>query len=137
MLVLISLQKFKHFLQENYVVQVEFRVILRNDILEDSGEFGKNRIVFLTEQLMCCVVYLQDDFRPQLQVLGDELLEEVDCVIRVLFVKEIPAFVLELDIDVPQHTQQQFLVKRKVILLDCEVINPREVSDLIQQYLAS
>lgn len=137
MLVLISLQKFKHFLQENYVVQVEFRVILCNDILEDSGEFGKNRIVFLTEQLMCCVVYLQDDFRPQLQVLGDELLEEVDCVIRVLFVKEIPAFVLELDIDVPQHTQQQFLVKRKVILLDCEVINPREVSDLIQQYLAS
>ena len=137
MFVLISLQKFKHFLQENYVVQVEFRVILCNDILEDSGEFGKNRIVFLTEQLMCCVVYLQDDFRPQLQVLGDELLEEVDCVIRVLFVKEIPAFVLELDIDVPQHTQQQFLVKRKVILLDCEVINPREVSDLIQQYLAS
>ena len=137
MLVLISLQKFKHFLQENYVVQVEFRVILCNDILEDSGEFGKNRIVFLTEQLMCCVVYLQDDFRPQLQVLGDELLEEVDCVVRVLLVKEVPAFVLELDIDVPQHTQQQFLVKRKVILLDCEVINPREVSDLIQQYLAS
>lgn len=53
---------------------------------------------------MSCIIDLQDNLRPQFQILRDELLEEVDRIIRVLLVQEVPAFVFELNVDVPQYT---------------------------------
>lgn len=106
LLVFISLQEFQHLLQKNYVVQVESRAILCDNILENTGKLGKDRIILLTEQFMCCIIDLQDNLWPQFQVFRDELLEEVDRIIGVLLVQEVPAFVFELNVDVPQHTQQ-------------------------------
>lgn len=103
-LVFVGLQELKYLFEENNVIEVEFRVILCDDILENTCELGKNGIVFLIEQLMGCIVDLQDNLRPHLQILRDKFLEEVDCIISVLFVEEVPAFVLKFDIDVPQHT---------------------------------
>lgn len=137
LLVFISFQELQHLLQENYVVQVESRAILGDNILENTGKLGKNRIIFFTEQFMCCIIDLQDNLWPQFQVLRDELLKEVNRIIRVLLVQEVPAFVFELNVDVPQYTQQQFLVKRKVILFNSEIIDPGEVRDLVEQYFSS
>lgn len=136
LLVFVCFQELKYLFEESYVVQVKPRAVLRNDILENTGKLGKNRVIFLTKQFMGCIVHLQDDFWPKLQIFRDKLLKEVNRIIRVFLVKKIFVFVLELDINIPQHTQQQFLVKSKIAALNCEVIDPWEVSDLIQQYLS-
>lgn len=66
-----------------------------------------------------CVVDFQDNFRPEFDILWEELLEKVDSIVSILLIEIISPLILQLLLNIVQHTKQQLLIQTEV--LPCHV----------------
>lgn len=108
--------------------------------LEDElvgGEKGCEERVFGEKEFVCCMVEVKDDFWPDREVFRNHFAEEIDRIIGVLFVESVAVLVLELWFDVACHTQQELLIKGKILFVNLQFSDSCVVSNFWKEYFSS
>ena len=89
--------------------------------------------VGLGKELVEGVIDLEDNLRPEVDVLGEEGAEEGDSVEGVLFVDVVEALVLEFVLDVAENLEEQLSVGGEVGGGELKLAKVGQVGDFVEE----
>lgn len=93
--------------------------------------------MFFGKEFKTNMINLQNDLRPQWNILRQKFRQKHDGIDSILFVEVVVTLVFQLILTVLQHVQQQCFVQLQIILLQLEARSLRGKSNLTEQALPS